>query len=177
MIRQLKKSNVFVLLVPFLVLTLLMPLDLMARTKGVKIKVHRLNEQVVKGRVLRVDLKEGWVAVKPKDELTAVKIHMNDIQHIIVKKGSMGKDVMRGFLSGVVFGLALGLIGLNSEDGFSAVGLIIFPSLFGTAGLGIGVIAGAANSWGGKKIIFYGKTKENKMKILKDLKRKAMIID
>jgi hypothetical protein len=179
MYRHLRKSSVFGFIIPLLVLSLILPGNLTARakrTRGMKITVNKISGEAIKGRLVKVNVNEGWLVVKPWDALAGTRVHIDDVYDMKVKDGKMGGAVGGGFVFGLVLGLVMWVGTKPEPDGLAraARGLMIPAS--GLLGLGIGAIAGLGTVAAGRRIKVNGKSAERKQNILKKLKRKAMII-
>lgn len=172
-----KKSKLFNLLIPMLVVLLILPFNLSARSnrKGAKMMVYKTDGEVIKGRLIEVDYKDGWFVVKHRYELTGTRIRIGDVEEIKIKSVKMGKYIGGGLLIGVGFGIVYGLAeGKHScvWENQAVKGNAIVWGLLGTL---LGAVQGMAKQISGKKIIVLGKSRSEQMRILKKLSKKAMI--
>jgi len=160
-------------LIPLIVVLLILPYDLNARSET-QLSIEKTNQEILKGVLLNVDVEEKIIVVKTDN--TAVKINMDEIIKIRYKQGStFGKTTGRGFLIVAGFGASLGFIGCGREctvpRGLAAlVGAVIF----GGIGFGFGILHSISNATY-KTIQVKGITPSETKKILMKLKKKALL--
>jgi hypothetical protein len=170
------RKSVLHFIVPLLVVSLSMPINLAARSEGAKINVYKEDGEVIKGRLIEVDVDEGWMVVKPREELAGTRIKVTEIEKVVIKTG-VGKHAFKGFLIGAGIGLLLGAINASGErEGFSELSIYFWPPVLGVVGLGLGTLSGLEHKYG-KRYYLKGKSPKKLRKILKKLKRKALSSD
>lgn len=166
-----KTANKF--LIPFIVVLLILPYHLNAGSET-QLSIEKINQEILKGVLLKVDVEEKIIVVKTDN--TAVKINMAEIIKIRYKQRStFGKSTGMGFLIGVGIGAGLGYIGCGQECTIPrGLAALFGAAFFGGIGLVFGMLQSASNA-NYKTIRVKGRTPSEIKKILKKLKKKALL--
>lgn len=160
-------------LIPLMVVLLILPYDLNARSET-QLSIEKINQEILDGVLLNVDVEDKIIVVKTDN--TAVKINIAEIIKIRYKQRStFGKTTGMGLLIGVGIGAGLGYIGCGREctvpRGLAA---LFGAAFFGGIGFVFGLLQSASNA-NYKTIQVKGRTPSEIKKILKKLKKKALI--
>ena len=166
-----KKQSVMRVVIAIIVVLFILPGDLMAK-KVAQLSIEKIDQKTIEGKLIHVDVKEKSLVLN--SDKGGVKIYINEINIIKIKKKSLGSDA-KGFLVGFVVGGGLALFSYDEND-------VCFPRdsfvlvvgcVLGFVGLIIGTIAGDSKEYY-KKIRVKGKSQKEVRKILKRLKKKAL---
>ena len=160
-------------LIPFIVVLLILPYDLNARSET-QLSIEKVNQEILKGVLLKVDVEEKIIVVKTDN--TATKVHMDEIIKIRYKRRStFGKSTGMGFLIGAGLGASLGYIGCGRECTVPrGLAVLVGAVIFGGIGFGFGMLQSISNA-NYKTIQVKGRPPSEIKKILKKLKKKALL--
>jgi hypothetical protein len=160
-------------LIPFIIALLIIPGDLMARS-GAQLLIEKKDQQQLQGELLSVDVEELNLVLRIDGE--GVKIYTDEIDSIRIKRNSTGWGAAgKGFLIGAGIGAGVGLIAYSDPDGemlfTQGMFTLFLAGVFGILGAIHGGVAGRYK----KRIQVKGESQSEIKKILKRLKRKALV--
>jgi len=172
------RKSVLRLILPVLIITLILPMDVMAKRRGALLIVSTSDQQLISGRLLAVDV-EGLSLTIQKPDNTGRRVYVKDIHAIEIKRkfnlGIPGKGAAVGF--GVGAGIAA--VAYYDSDGEALLpwwGAIIVSGIwFAFMGAIIHTLASLTKSGYYKKIYMKNKTPAQIKKVLKKLRKKACL--
>lgn len=173
------RKNILRLLLPVIIITLILPMDVMAQRKGAGLIVRTKDHMEVNGRLIRVDLEEQALVVQTRSG-TGMKVYAKDIDSITLTKGKFRlKPIGKGALYGFGVGAATAAILYSDPDGEALlprwgamIAMGIFTALLGAA---IGTVDAVTSSTIKKKYYLKYRTPKQIKKLLKKLRKKARI--
>jgi hypothetical protein len=178
MLGYLKKHKMLQFIIPLLVVSFLLPINLAARvrySRGVKLVVYKIDGEIIKGQLVKVDVNEGRFTVKPRKALTGTRIKIDDVDKLRVKDVKAGRYIGFGLLIGVGLSYAATSRVDRCDGGCEDVGIFYGTVYGGLAGLVLGAVLGLAKKKSGRKIYVMGRGNAEKKAILEKLASKAMI--
>lgn len=160
------KKNLFQLIILFIVVSLILPTNSIAKPTA-EVLIKKNDQQLIKGKLINVDMEEKSLVLESRSN-KGVKIYMNEIDTIIIKKK---KSVSKGFLLGTGIGVGLGLILYSDPDGEMMISRGTFAAGCGVC-LGLLGMLNAAVKSKYKKIQVKDKSPSEIKKIMEKLKKK-----
>jgi hypothetical protein len=166
------KQHVLHVLIPFIIVLLVIPGDLAARS-GARLLIETKDQQLLEGELLSVDVEEKNLVLRTDGE--GVKIYMDEVESIrILRKLTGWRAAGKGFLVGAGIGAGVALISYSDPHGETLISrrmyMFFLAGVFGLLGAIHGGVAGPYK----KRIRVKGKPPSAIKKILKRLKRKAL---
>ncbi len=172
-----QKQCLWVLL-PILIITLILPTNVMARRQGAKLMVHTSEGKTYTGRLLSVDVKGHSLTLQFPTKF-GKKFYIKDIDSLEMKRGFTMKNAGKSALIGFGIGAAIAGVSfkyIKGESIFSRGGAMIVTGI----GLAFWVtvfkaISSMASSSSFRKICMCIKTPRQIEEMLIKLKKKAVI--
>lgn len=173
------KKNILRLLLPIIIITLTLPMDVMAKRKGARLIVRTDDHTEVTGRLISVDLNEQSLVLKTWSG-AGMKIYVKEIDTITrIKRKFSFRPIGKGAAIGFGVGAGTAAVLYSDPSGEALIPFWATVIIMGVAAAFLGAVIGTIDSISRtathKKYHLKSKTPKQLKKLLKKLKKKSLI--